>query len=125
MNADEHVNKQAGDFEKRGSKANFSSAFWLVHVLSNKGRGVHVFDEDRNRKARPRARCEGGDTLARKIPATCSTEERPCMSASTLTIMSSRCTKGMDEMSVASITETSFNICFSSAAIDWSVPGTT
>ena len=36
--------KGSGKFEKRGSKANFSSVFWLVHVLSisNKARGFHV-----------------------------------------------------------------------------------
>ena len=44
--------------------------------------------------------------MARKMAPTSSREERACVSASTLTIMSSRCTNGMAEMSTASITLT-------------------
>jgi len=38
----QHVNMKAVEIRETCSKAHFSSAGWLVHVLSNQARGVHV-----------------------------------------------------------------------------------
>jgi hypothetical protein len=42
---------KCGESEKRARKPTFPVRFWLVHVLSNKARGLgSIFDEDRDIK---------------------------------------------------------------------------